>query len=356
MGKSEIIISIDAMGGDVGPGVVIPGLKLALERRPDVKFLIFGQEKEIEEHLQHYPQVAAISNVQHCDVMVQMDDKPSQALRRGRRHSSMWRAIEAVKSGQARACVSAGNTGALMAMSKVCLQTMANIDRPAIAGIWPTIRGESIVLDMGATVGANATQLIDFSILGGAMCRALFDIDCPKIGLLNIGVEEVKGLEEIRKAGRLLREIKFETLDYHGFVEGTDIGQGTVDVVVTEGFSGNIALKAAEGTARQIATYLRSAMERSWRTKIGYLFARPAFDALRKKLDIRHSNGGVFLGLNGIVVKSHGGTDKLGFAAAVDMAYDVLCNDLEMKIARDLKHFHSDINHKKVLDMGAVSP
>ena len=203
-----------------------------------------------------------------------MDDKPSQALRQGRWKSSMWKAVEAVKLGEADACVSAGNTGALMAMSKFCLRTMVSIERPAIAAIWPTLRGESVVLDVGATIGADAHQLIDFAILGAAMARALFDIERPTVGLLNVGVEEIKGVEEVKEAGRVLREVALRSMDYRGFVEGDDIGKGTVDVVVTEGFAGNIALKTAEGTARQFAEYLRAAMSRTLMARIGYVFAQ----------------------------------------------------------------------------------
>jgi glycerol-3-phosphate acyltransferase PlsX len=252
----------------------------------------------------------------------------------------MWRSIEAVKTGHADVAVSAGNTGALMAMSKFCLRTMANIERPAIAAIWPTMRGESIVLDVGATIGADAQQLIDFALLGGAMARILFSIERPTVGLLNIGVEEVKGLEEVRTAGRLLREANLRSLTYAGFVEGDDLGKGVVDVVVTEGFAGNIALKTAEGTARQIGSYLRAAMNRTWRAKLGYLLAKDAFDRLREKMDPGKVNGGVFLGLNGIVIKSHGGTDAEGFAAAVELAYDMARNDLMNKISQDLKNYH----------------
>ena len=336
-----IRISIDAMGGDVGPAVVIPGAARALERYPDVRFIIFGLQDQCLPLLERFPKLKAASEFHHCDVAVRMDDKPSQALRKGRWRSSMWRAIEAVKSGDADVCVSAGNTGALMAMSKFCLRTMANIERPAIAAIWPTVKGESIVLDVGATVGADAQQLIDFAMMGAAMARALFDIDRPSVGLLNIGVEEIKGQEEVKEAGRLLREAEFLGLKYHGFVEGDDLGKGIVDVVVTEGFSGNIALKTAEGTARQIATYLRSAMTRTWRAKLGYLLAKDAFARLREKMDPRRGNGGVFLGLNGIVIKSHGGTDVEGFAAAVEIGFDMARYDLRDKIGRDLDLYHA---------------
>ena len=252
----------------------------------------------------------------------------------------MWKAIEAVKTGEADVCVSAGNTRAPMGMSKFCLRTMSAIERPAIAAIWPTLRGESIVLDVGATIGADAQQLVDFSVMGAAMARALIEVKRPTVGLLNVGVEEIKGQEEVKEAGRLLREADLPALDYHGFVEGDDLGKGTVDVVVTEGFSGNIALKTAEGTAKQIAEYLRAAMSRTVMARIGYLLARGAFRRLRDKMDPRKVNGGVFLGLNGIVIKSHGGTDDEGFAAAIDVGYDMVRNALLQKIETDLKNFH----------------
>jgi glycerol-3-phosphate acyltransferase PlsX len=336
-----ITISIDAMGGDHGPSVTVPALERVIERRPDLRFLVYGIESEVRPWLDKHPKVAAASTLVPCEIAVSMSDKPSQALRQGRWKSSMWKAIEAVKTGEASVCISAGNTGALMAMSKFCLRTMASIERPAIAAIWPNIRSESVVLDVGATIGADSHQLIDFAILGAAMARALFSIEKPTVGLLNVGVEEIKGQEEVKEAGRLLREAAMPSMTYHGFVEGDDISKGTVDVVVTEGFSGNIALKTAEGTARQIGSYLRSAMNRTWRARLGYLLARPAFERLREKMDVRKSNGGVFLGLNGIVVKSHGGTDDQGFAAAVELGYDMVRNSLIERIKADLDTFHA---------------
>jgi glycerol-3-phosphate acyltransferase PlsX len=329
------------MGGDFGPDVAIAGAATALERHNDVTFLLYGQKSKCEPILAKFPKLREKSVFHDCEVSVAMDEKPSQALRRGRYVSSMWRAIEAVKLNEADVAVSAGNTGALMAMAKFCLRTMARVERPAIAGIWPTTRGESIVLDVGATIGADSQQLLDFALMGGAMARALFDIDRPTVGLLNVGVEEVKGQEEVREAGRLIREAGLGTIDYRGFVEGNDIGKGTVDVVVTEGFTGNIALKTAEGTARQINTLLREAISRSFIAKIGYLLAKSAFDVLREKMDPRKVNGGVFLGLNGIVIKSHGSTDALGFASAVDVGYDMVHNGLNAKIENDLKAYHA---------------
>lgn len=333
------VISLDAMGGDFGAPVVIEGANIALQRRPQLSFVLYGDESTVNQSLEKFPKLAARSKVINCDIHIAMDDKPSKALRAGRGKSGMWRAIEAVKSGDAAVCISAGNTGALMAMARFCLRTMPGIDRPAMAALWPTTKGESIVLDVGANVGATADQLIDFALMGSAMARALYGLKRPTVGLLNIGVEEVKGQEDVREAGQILRSADMDSLDYHGFVEGDDIGLGTVDVVVTEGFSGNIALKTAEGTAKQIGSYLRSAMSRTLMAKIGYMFAKNAFTQLREKMDPRKVNGAVFLGLNGVVIKSHGGTDAEGYAAAIEMGHDMVTNEIMGKISADLKKF-----------------
>ncbi|MCO5092854.1 phosphate acyltransferase PlsX [Bosea sp. (in: a-proteobacteria)] len=327
-----VTIALDAMGGDHGPAIVIPGAALMLERRPDARFVIFGDEAQVVPLIDQHPKLRTVTTFHHTEVSVKMDDKPSQALRYGRYKSSMWRAIDATKTGEADVTVSAGNTGALMAMSKFCLKSMAQVDRPAIACLWPTARGESIVLDVGATIGADARHLVDLAVMGAAMARVVLDLDRPTVGLLNVGVEEIKGVEAVKEAGRILRESDLPHLAYHGFVEGDDLGKGTVDVVVTEGFTGNIALKTAEGTARQIADFLRAAMGRSLMARIGYVFARGAFAALKEKLDPRKSNGGVFLGLEGIVIKSHGGTDAIGFASAVELGYEMAREDLMAKV------------------------
>ncbi len=332
----KVRIALDAMGGDIGASVVIPGAAISLTRHPATEFLLYGDGALIEAQLAAHPAMKAVSRVVHTDVAVSMHDKPSQALRRGRKTSSMWLAIDAVKKGEADVAVSAGNTGALMAMARFNLRTLPGIDSPAIAAVWPTIRGDSVVLDLGATIGGDARHLVSLAIMGSAMARVLLDLERPTVGLLNIGVEEIKGGEEIREAAELLRAMDLPQLKFIGFVEGDGIGKGAADVIVTEGFSGNIALKAAEGTARQIAEYLRSAMSRTWRSRIGYLFARDAFKALRDKMDPGKSNGGVFLGLNGIVVKSHGGTDAEGFAYAVDVGYEMVRCDLLTKINQTL--------------------
>ncbi|MGB8401494.1 phosphate acyltransferase PlsX [Bradyrhizobium sp.] len=328
----KVRIALDAMGGDFGASVVIPGAAISLRRHPDTEFLLFGDRAQIEAQLARYPAMQAASRVVHTDVAVGMHEKPSQALRRGRKTSSMWLAIDAVKKGEAGVAISAGNTGALVAMARFCLRMLPGIDRPALAAIWPTMRGDSVVLDLGATIGGDARHLTALAVMGSAMASVLFGLERPTVGLLNIGVEEMKGHEEIREAAELLRAMNLPQLDYIGFVEGDGIGRGAADVIVTEGFSGNIALKAAEGTARQLAEYLRGAMARTLRSRIGYLFAKKAFQALRDKMDPGKSNGSVLLGLNGIVVKSHGGTDAEGFAYAVDGGYEMVRYDLLTKI------------------------
>lgn len=334
--NKPVRVAFDAMGGDFGPEVIVPGAARALRQRPDLQFLFFGDAARIRPLLDAEPGLSAVSTVRHTDVAVRMDAKPSQALRFGRRVSSMWLAIEAVKKNEADVAVSAGNTGALMAMAKTCLQMMPQIGRPAIAAIWPTIRGKSIVLDLGASIGGDAGHLVNLAIMGSAMARIVFSIEKPTVGLLNIGVEEVKGIEEVKAASRLLREADLPHMAYHGFVEGDDIGRGTVDVVVTEGFTGNIALKTAEGTAHQMAQYLREALNRDFWSRLGYFLARRAFEALKAKMDPRNVNGGVLLGLNGVVIKSHGGSDAFGTAQAVEMGYAVARHQLLAKIRETL--------------------
>ena len=330
-----LTIAIDAMGGDEGAKMVVPALSLVAERHPGVRILAFGDAETLEALLQTEPRAKAITEIRHASVSIAMDDKPSQALRRGKGVSSMWLAAEAVKNGEAQVAISAGNTGALMAISTFVLRTMPGVKRPAIAAIWPTLRGQSIVLDVGATVGADAEQLVDYAIMGEAMARTIFNIERPTIGLLNIGVEEVKGVEAVKEAAQLLRSSNLP-IEYVGFVEGDDIGRGTVDVVVTEGFTGNIALKTAEGTAKQMSQFLRMALNRTWIARLGAILASGAFRALKEKMDPKSHNGGVFLGLSGIVVKSHGGTDSEGFASAVDLGIDMARNSLLDKIIADI--------------------
>jgi glycerol-3-phosphate acyltransferase PlsX len=339
---AQRIIALDAMGGDDGPDVIVPGAALALVRHPNVEFQFFGDEAVVAPVLAQHPKLAAKSKLIHTSIVVKSEDKPSQALRRGK-GSSMWLALEAVQKGEADCAVSAGNTGALMAMAKLVLRPIAGIERPAIAALWPTVKSECIVLDVGANIGASARQLCDYALMGAAMSRALFHIERPTVGLLNVGVEEIKGAEEVRQAHAWLKETQGLPIDYRGFVEGNQIGQGVVDVVVVEGFAGNIALKTAEGTARQIGQYLKAAMTRTLLSRMGALLARGGFAVLKEKMDPRKVNGGTFLGLNGIAIKSHGGTDALGFASAIDLGYDMAESMLVSRLSTDLQSLHDKL-------------
>ena len=337
--SDTIRISVDAMGGDKGPRVAVEGAALFRRERKNTSYIFHGRQAELEPLLAEFKELLPISRIAHCDNVIAMDDKPSNALRKGRGNSSMWNALQAVKDGEADVAISGGNTGALMAMATFCLRPIEGISRPAIAAIWPTLRADIIVLDVGATVGGDAKQLCDFSILGAALARALFDQELPTVGLLNVGTEDMKGHDEVKDAARLLSAASGSGFIYHGFVEGDDIGKGTVDVVVTEGFAGNIALKTAEGTARQVGTYIRNALKADVLSMLGAALAGQAFEALRRKLDPRNINGGVFLGLNGVVIKSHGGTDEVGFKGALGLAYEMARNRVMDKIAEGMRRF-----------------
>ena len=334
-------IALDAMGGDEGPAVVVPGAALALERHPDLSFLLFGDEARIEPYLEEQPSLAGRARIVHAETAVEMQDKPSQAVRRGR-GSSMWLALEAVQKREADCMVSAGNTGALMAMARLVLKTMPGIERPVIAGQWPTIGRPCIVLDLGANIGATARQLTDYALMGAAMARAILHVERPRVGLLNIGVEEIKGIEEVKQANAWLKESD-PPFDYRGFVEGDQIGQGVVDVVVVEGYAGNIALKTAEGTARQMAAYVREALTSSPVAKLGALLAQRGLRALRDRMDPRRLNGGPFLGLNGIAIKSHGGTDAFGFSSAIEVGYNMAASNVLERLGADLEALHGKL-------------
>ncbi|HEX3809909.1 MAG TPA: phosphate acyltransferase PlsX [Rhizomicrobium sp.] len=331
----DLTVSIDAMGGDAGPGIVVAALAQSVLRHPAVRFLLHGDEAALKPLLAERPKLAPRVEIRHAPDAVRMDDKPSLVLRRGR-NTSMWRAIEAVQTKDADVAVSAGNTGALMAMSMFQLGLIEGISRPAIAAIWPTKIGQTIVLDVGANVGTDAQQLVEFAVMGQAFARAVFGLEKPKLGLLNVGSEEVKGNDAVKGAAQILRSATLP-MEFTGFVEGDNISEGTVDVVVTDGFTGNIALKTAEGTAKLVIFYLRSALRRSLLGRLGGLLASGALKTLRDKLDPRSANGGVFLGLNGVVVKSHGGTDAMGFASALDMAVDMARAGITANIKTDLQ-------------------
>ncbi len=338
MSKS-VVISIDAMGGDKGPALVVAGLALALDRLAgrDVRFLLHGDETAIAAELANHPAVAAASDVRHTALKIASDEKAATALRRGK-GSSLWNAVEAVKLGQAAAAVSGGNTGALMAISKLLLRMAGGLERPALVANWPTVRGFTAVLDVGANVTSDATQLMEFAIMGEAFHRAVHGKASARasVGLLNVGSEDIKGHEEVREAHRLLREAGLD-IDYRGFVEGNDIAMGTVDVVVTDGFTGNVALKTAEGMARFFATTLRTTLTSTWVAKLGAIIASAALKRMRARLDPSSVNGGPLLGLNGVVVKSHGGADAKGYANAVKMAADLAASDYAAQIALNLE-------------------
>ncbi len=329
----ELTVSIDAMGGDAGPGTVVTALLRSAQRHPDVRFLLVGDEQKLSALVSRHSKLKDCTLIRHAPDRVAMEDKPSHVLRRGR-ETSMWRAIEAVKTGEAQVAISAGNTGALMAMAMFQLGTIDGISRPAIACLWPTLRGQTVMLDVGANVSATAEQLVDFAVMGEAFAHAVLGLEKPSIGILNVGAEEQKGNDEVKGAAQILRASALP-MAFHGFIEGNDISEGAVDVVVTDGFTGNIALKTAEGTAKLVGQFLRRAFKRSLLGQIGAVIASGALAALRRRLDPRAANGGIFLGLKGVVVKSHGGTDAIGFASALDMAITMARADINARITAD---------------------
>ncbi len=348
----ELIISLDAMGGDHAPDIVIEGASIARERAPNLRFLIFGDETKIVPLLTRYPILKGCCEVCHTDKTISADEKPSQALRRGR-DSSMGQSIQAVKDGKSDAAVLAGNTGAQMALAKFILRTMPGIDRPALATLIPTSRGESVMLDLGANVECDENNLVQFAIMGAAFARTVLGVSKPSVAILNVGVEELKGSDVIKEADRMLREANIP-MDYKGFTEGHGLGGGEVDVVVTDGFTGNIALKTAEGTAKMIANLLKRSLNESLLSKIGALFASSSLLALKNHLDPNNHNGAVFMGLNGLIIKSHGGASASGFASAIGVAVDMAENDLAGKITRDLKNFNSTVEDADKMDDDTV--
>jgi glycerol-3-phosphate acyltransferase PlsX len=329
----SLVIAIDAMGGDHGLAVTAPALARALKRTPELRFLVHGDAAQVTAALARCPpEVRARSEVRHAERVIAGDEKPAQAMRRGK-GTSLWNAVQSVKEGQAQAAVSGGNTGALMAISRLILRMVGDLDRPALVAAWPTLRGITAVLDVGANINCDAGQLVEFAIMGSAFHRALYGTARPSVGLLNVGTEEEKGHIEVKEAHRLLREAPLH-FDYRGFVEGADIAKGSVDVVVTDGFTGNVALKTAEGLARFFAAELRQALNSDIRGMAGAALAAPALKRMGQRL--RPPAGGVFLGLNGIVVKSHGGAEADDFAAAIGVAAGLAHSGFADDIGRDL--------------------
>jgi len=323
--SDEITIALDAMGGDSAPQIVVAGANIARRRHPDVRFLLYGDESEVTALVSRQRGLKEFVEVRHAADKVEPDDKPSQIVRSGQ-ETSMWNAIQSVKDGDADGVVSAGNTGALLAMAMLVLRRLEGIDRPAIASFFPTLRGETVMLDLGANIRCDARNLVEFAIMGEVFARTILGINDPTIGLLNVGEEETKGNDALKDAASLLRDLELPG-EFVGFVEGDDIPSGAVDVVVTDGFTGNVALKTAEGTAKLINSYVRETFRNSFWAKIGYLFAKRSFDKLRSRSDPRRYNGAMFLGLNGVCVKSHGGTDAIGFATAIGVAIDMVKYD-----------------------------
>lgn len=336
MEKPSLVIAVDAMGGDHAPDSVIAGVKSAERKHPDIRFLIFGDEAKVSPFIEKYRLDAKRYEFVHTPDYVASDEKPSTAVRSGR-NSSLWLAIEAVKKGNASAVVSSGNTGALMAFSKLILGTMTGIHRPAIVTILPTRKSECVVLDLGANAECSARNLVEFAIMGEAYCRAVLKRERPTIGLLNIGSEDIKGRDEIRQAAQVLKESPLAG-EFKGFVESDDIATGAVDVFVTDGFTGNIALKAIEGTARLMVGLLKDAAARSVMSKLGFLLALPSLKRLKKRMDPGRYNGAMLVGLKGISIKSHGGADAFGFANALNVAVDTVRHDLVGSIAKQLEN------------------
>ena len=322
-------LAIDAMGGDAAPEVVLDGLELAAERHPGARFLLVGDEARVGGALALRKRAAKVCSLRHAPEVISGDLKPTVALRM--RGSSMRIAIDAVAAGEAAGIVSAGNTGALMALAKIIIKTMPEIDRPALAAIGPSARGDVVLLDLGANVQCDARNLVEFAIMGDAFARVALGLTMPSIGLLNVGSEELKGDDRVRAAAEILRDSHVGA-QFRGFIEGHDITAGTVDVVVTDGFTGNVALKTGEGALKLMRDLLRQVFTSSVPARLGYLLARPALDRLREWMDPRRYNGAILLGLNGVVVKSHGGTDALGFAHAVDVAMDMVTHGYNDRI------------------------
>ena len=334
MKAGKVVLALDGMGGDRAPDVVVNGADIARERYPDTTYLLFGDPARLKPLVDKRKGLAAAVEIVPAADAVTADDKPSFALRR-RRQSSMWLACQAAADGNADSVVSAGNTGALLAISMFAMRMLDGAHRPALASFIPTARGETVMLDLGANLECDADNLAEFAVMGSVFAQALLGLDAPKVGLLNVGSEELKGHEDLRQAAAWLRR-DGAPINFHGFVEGNDIGAGVVDVVVTDGFTGNVALKAIEGTAKLTFQFVGDAFRTSTFAKIGYLFAAGAWKKLRKRVDPRRYNGGVFLGLDGVCVKSHGGTDQLGFAYAIGVARDLVRYEYKSKLVEGL--------------------
>ena len=327
-------IAIDAMGGDHGPDVTVPGAAQALSQIDGTKFIFFGDEAKIAPVLEKHAALKAVSIIHHTDKKIASSDKPTTAIRNSK-DSSMRLAIEAVKDGRADSVVSAGNTGALMVLSKMILKMLPGIERPAIASMMPNAKGSSVMLDLGANLECDAEVLVQFAMLGATYARVVRGIATPSVGILNVGTEDMKGHEEVRDAAAILSSVKFHG-KYHGFIEGNDITKGTVDVIVTDGFTGNVALKTAEGVGKLTSQFLKEAFKSSPLAMLGYFLAAGAMGKLKSKLNPSKYNGGMFLGLDGVAVKSHGGSDIDGTANAILVAANLVHNGFNKRVAAEI--------------------
>ncbi|MBY7649324.1 MAG: phosphate acyltransferase PlsX [Candidatus Liberibacter europaeus] len=346
-------IAIDLMGSDLGAGELVLGAARFIQYNPGVNLLLYGDEKVCLPILNSHRELDNNSIFYHCDFSIAMDEKPADALRKGRNVSSMWRAIESVKKNEATAIVTAGNTGALIAMSRLCLSKISGVDRPSLAAFWPTIKGKSIILDVGANIGAiTVPHMIQMSIVGSVLARFILGVDRPSIGLLNVGTEEIKGNDVLQEAGRLLREESFGIFEYKGFIEASDITNGLVDVVVTEGFSGNIAIKTAEGVAKRVVEVFKESLSKSFLSRIGGLLIKGALQDVKEGVDPRKFNGGVLLGVDGLVIKGHGSSDFKSICNVLDIALNMSQNNFISAVKADMQKIRdnlSDMGEKYVI-------
>jgi glycerol-3-phosphate acyltransferase PlsX len=340
-----LTLSVDAMGGDNAPGVIIDGLVSAAQRYPFVRFLLYGDQEAIEPLLANKKKLAEKITLIPCGEVITPEMKPSTAMR-GLPNSSMRQAIKAVADGHAQGVISAGNTGAYMALAKMLLKTIPGIDRPALASLAPTLRGETILLDLGANIDCSSKNLQQFAIMGEVFARHVLHLPHPKVGLVNVGSEDIKGNSIVKEAADLIRLSSIKD-NFYGFIEGDDITRGTVDVVVMDGFTGNVALKLGEGVMHLALHYFTEAFKSSWTARLGYLLARPMLRKLALRLDYRRYNGGIWLGLNGVAIKSHGGADALGFSHAIDLAVDMVTSHVNDHL---LKEFASEISLQQVVN------
>ena len=344
--SDNLVISIDAMGGDNSPRVVIEGLAIAAKKNPDVRFLLFGDEGKVLPILNTYPNLKKVCELRHATEVVRNEDKPSQVIRN--RNTSMYMAIDAVRKGEAKAVVSAGNTGALMAISKLTLKTIQRIHRPAIVSIMPHLTGKYVMLDLGANTECDAVNLAEFAFMGNIVAKHALGVEKPRVALLNIGAEEMKGKEEIHQAAKIIRNSQLD-INFIGYIEPHELPNGKADVVVADGFTGNIALKSTEGTAKLVVRLLKNAVKKSWLAKLGLPFMLGVALNLKKTMDPRLYNGAMFVGLNGLSVKSHGGTDALGYSVAVDNALKLVRQDFVHTIRDELENVDLDLLSQEIL-------